>query len=214
MIRIVYGFPLSAYYPCSEYECIFFSAIEPGRHYYEGKANKGVEFTDWNQLPPVTPQSLLCLDEIPVAIKEQVSKVRDLYERARAVKVLNDEVFKGKIVICAPKRKELRNINMLLDEGNALAFTLEESELDRADEMLQKIREISLELYPTEMWILQDGDCSIEEIRISIQKDHFVYSPVYQMKVEQILEQISKVETRRKNVEKCLTDAISKITAI
>ena len=208
-ICTVCGFPLSSYYDCEKLEKEFFSISigEAGKHYYEGKANVGIEFTDWNNLPALTPQSLIQKDEIPADFLRLLEKALDLYERARKAGLFND---KG--IICAPREIELSKINMLFDEANELALSLKESELDKADEVLQKIRATSFGLYPTEMWIPQDGYCYTEEMRMSIQKDHFVYSLVYQMKVEEILEQISKIENKRKNVEKLLVDAVNRIS--
>ena len=206
VMRCACGFPLSAYHPCSEYEQIFFSALEAGTHYYEGKANAGVEFTDWNRLPSVTPQSLIQSDEIPEDLKNQVVKAQNLYEKAKNVELFNEESR-----ICAPKEEDIQNILSLLDVGMNLVNSVTEGELDKAEQVLKEIENISWSLYPTEMSMPQDGFRDTGKRAEVIQKDHFLYSPVYQIRVEKTLSQIDEIEQKKQDVLENLTARLEKI---
>lgn len=91
--RINCGFPICSHKKIKEYEELYYSSpIPPGLHSYVG--NEKEFFSDWNCLPPLTPESGIEYEKIPQRLKEELEEANELYDKARKLGLLRgDEVF-------------------------------------------------------------------------------------------------------------------------
>lgn len=87
------GFPICSHKKIKEYEELYYSSPIPvGLHSYVGN-EKGF-FSDWNRLPPLTPESGIEYGKIPQRLKEEMEEANALYDKARELGLLKgDEVF-------------------------------------------------------------------------------------------------------------------------
>ena len=168
------GLPLSAYNNAQAYEQMLYSSKSVGRHAYEGRPVPGMAFCDWRNLPSIMPQSVLSEsgDELPPDLQKSVQEARELWQRARARNILdNDSVFYS-----FPDTEALRRVCATCVKRLERAERPE----DRASlrEAAEKVRQIlDQPLVPNGVTLPQDGDRS-EEIQIlRIQEDHFVSAP-------------------------------------
>lgn len=87
------GFPICSHEKMKGYEELYYSfPIPVGLHSYVGN-EKGF-FSDWNRLPPLTPESGIEYGKIPQRLKEEMEEANALYDKARELGLLKgDEVF-------------------------------------------------------------------------------------------------------------------------
>ena len=93
LMRCALALPLGAYANCGEYENNYFSSIQAGRHYYEGKPDSMI-FNDWRKLPSLTPESHVNYDFIPLALRSQLEEIQKLYAVATSSHLIQgDQIF-------------------------------------------------------------------------------------------------------------------------
>lgn len=202
------GLPLSAYNNCTSYERMFFSAKSVGRHYYEGKEIPGVEFTDWNKLPSITPQSLIDLSNVPKDLAELISESRELYSKACELGVIDGESY-----ICTLPEETVSKMTDVCDScEKVVAGAKNPQDIAALEKALSELEHaLELPLTRTAFSFPQDGNRSTNEFIGSIREDHFVYSPAVHPLVRK---NVSEIETMRDRVNKLLVAANAKIASI
>ena len=194
VLSSAWGFPLSAYNYCAEYERLYYSSKAPGRHSYEGKPVKGMEFTDWNKLSPITPQSLIELEEDEATARAYlVREARSLFEKAKRLGVIDDN---GNI--CQPDQDELEELGQICDQYEKELLCIKgKADVGLTEGLAEKIEAfLTLKLKITRYALPKDGArTSTEEIK-RIQKDYFVSSPALHSRVKHIVDQIEKIVER------------------
>jgi hypothetical protein len=200
--------PLCAYNNCGEYEREFFSTNDAGRHYYEGKSAPGMAFNDWNQLPSLTPQSVIDLETAPEKMRQMVLDGRALYEDASAHGIFDDQS-----VICQPDPAAVESLKALTESCRQTAAGLKKPEdLPAAEELLGRIKAAEpLPMTPTEMRMRHDGYAAEKKDWLSVQEDYFVAAPAYRIAVQKILSDMDAVTGPARKAENLLAEQITKI---
>ena len=120
-------------------------------------------------------------------------------------------VFDSDNYICRPVSSELEKQIAMIEKCEQMTETLSKSgELPEAKALLDKVKypgELLMER--TEMFLPMDGHTKTDEERRVILKDHFAYSPVYQIKVREIVDEIDALNARREAAAKALEEKIS-----
>ena len=202
--------PLSAYNNCTEYENAYFSSKEPGRHYYEGKPVPGMRFTDWRELPSLTPQSLINLARVPDPMKKIVGSAQVLYEEVTQYGILDDNNR-----LCKPSVEDVAELKNLIDivKTDAVKF-VKASDVAKAQELLDRLKAVkSISMVATEYAMQNDGFAGKQQTQLSVQKDHFVYSPVLQGIAKEILAEMKILDAAKNEAIKLLEDKIASIGA-
>lgn len=204
------GLPLGAYNNCTEYEQMFFSAKNAGRHYYEGRPNPSISFTDWNLLPSVTPQSVINEASVPEDLRKLLVEERNLFEKAREYGVLDADGY-----ICMPKAGELRAVQEACDACEArIAATTKVKDVPALEAALQELNKFaSLEMERTDFQLPTDGYRKSAEDITRIQKDRFVSSPAIHENVRAIVSEIDSAVTRKSKVVSAAAQKISDVKA-
>ena len=110
--RISCGFPLCTHEKINEYEELYYSSpIPSGLHSYVGN-EKGF-FSDWNRLPPLTPESGIELGKIPQRLKVYLEEANEIYDKARELGLL-----KGDEVFCLDEEQGLKPSGHVLPHGS------------------------------------------------------------------------------------------------
>lgn len=199
------GLPLGSYNNCNEYERMFFSGKQPGRHYYEGKTVKGIAFDDWNKLPSVTPVSVIAYDQAPNDLKQRLDQSITLYEKALAFGILDADG-----ACYRPSAASLKEISNACDACNQLidrAGDLKDvPALETAVAEIEKLLPIAME--KTGTGLPNDGYRKDVEAIQRIQKDHFCASPGYH---EAIAKDIETIETVTNKVQSVTAHAKEKV---
>lgn len=185
------GFPLSAYNNCAEYEKLYYNSKTSGRHYYEGKPVKGMEFTDWNKLSPITPQSLIELEDDEATDRAYlVREARILFEKAKKFGVID-----GGGGICKLDETDMAELRTICDKcEKRILLAREKKETEELIKRLESLLPIKLE--STKYTLPTDGlRTSTEEIK-RIQKDYFVASPVLHPIVNQYTESVENMTNK------------------
>ncbi len=201
------GLPLSAYSNCSEYERMFFSTKQSGRHYYEGKKNPTIEFTDWNKLPSITPNSLIEMDRVPHDLAILVNDARSLYDKAYEYGLLKDSVLytvdkewiKGLEEACENCEKKAETVTKAKDI----------KELETALEELRKFE--NAQLVKEGFELKTDGDRNQVEFIRSMEEDYFVAAPAAQEKVEKEIKVLDELFAKRKALISTVSQKIEDI---
>ncbi len=185
------GFPLSAYNNCVEYERLYYTSKTSGRHYYEGKPVKGMEFTDWNKLLPITPQSLIELEDDEETDRAYlVREARSLFEKAKKFGVIDEEG-----AVCKVNETDMASLKDICDKcEKKLLSVREKKETDELIKELESLLPVKLEL--TKYTLPEDGIRTTAEEAVSIQKDYFVSSPALHTAVSQYTEDAEKITNR------------------
>lgn len=200
--------PLSAYNNCAEYEAAYFSSNAAGCHYYEGKPIPDMPFNDWRKLSSLTPQSLLHLERAPEPMQKLISAAQALYDEASWFGVFDDDNR-----ICAPDEESVKNLRALIDEANAkIPQAAKASDLADIQELLARLQAARpLPMVATSNRMQNDGHAAKREIKLSVQKDHFVASPAYHALVSDIIKQIRELDAAAEKVIKAAEEKVSKI---
>lgn len=186
--------PLSAYNNCAEYERGYFSAKHAGGHYYESDEQHplaNMPFSDWRKLPSLTPQSMLQIDSAPLGMQNITTPAKDLYERAEAKRIFDDHNY-----ICEPSAEAVAKIKTLVQTCNDLAGSISQpDQVAGAEQVLQELDQMAtIPMIATAYHMKDDGFVANMESKLRVRKDHFVASPVYQMVVDDILQQMDDLE--------------------
>ena len=175
------GLPLSSYSNCAEYERNFFSAKAAGRHYYEGKPQKGMEFTDWNKLPSITPQSVSDVSILPEDIAREMTRARELFDRAKEFGVIDDDGY-----YCKADDNDVAKLDSLtkrcMDYASNVTKPQEIQNLEQLTAEVEKAMHFNM--IRTEFALPSDGYRQTAEDILRIQKDHFVSYPATHPLVE------------------------------
>ena len=209
MMRSACALPLCSYHNCREYEQECFATISNGRYYYEGNAIEGMAFDDWRKLPSLTPQSLIDMEHAPYLLKERVEEARALYERAAEAGLFSDT---NKLK--APLREAKDKLVRMADEAVAFAATIRNiNQKASTESRLEELRAArkALPMIETPDGMANDGLAARPEVRLRVQKDHFVSAPVYQMKVAKTLEELDALDAKIAEAETALVNALDKI---
>lgn len=222
-------FPLSADSNCAEYERLYFSSKEHGIHYYEGNPVENMTFTDWGELPPITPQSLIEDEGIPIDEARMLTKAKELFQRAKGFGVIDEDGC-----ICRPDETGLQNLR---DVCSQCEKALPDSSKDALSKMEMQIRDsggdvlkapgedkavkrlVNMEKVPGYSLPI-DGlrdQPSAEETIEEIQRDYFVSSPAFYPIASGYVEQIEaakeqaeallqKIEERKSTIDKVRRD--------
>ena len=185
------GFPLSTYNNCKEYEQLYYSSRNAGRHYYEGKPVEGMKFTDWNKLPPITPQSLITLVDGDTTDRANlVRAARSLFENAKRFGVIGDG---GEI--CKPNESEMARLKDICDQcEQKMQKAGDKKEQEKLKKNLESLLPIKLEL--TGNALPTDGSRASAEVIREIQKDYFVSSPAFHSAVKQYVQCVEDITNR------------------
>lgn len=109
--KTICGFPLSCHKKIEEYEELYYSSpIPPGLHSYVGN-EKGF-FSDWNRLPPLTPESGIEYGKIPQRLKAYLEEANGLYDKARELGLLREDE-----VLCLDEEQKLKPSGCVLPHG-------------------------------------------------------------------------------------------------
>lgn len=188
------GLPLSSYNNCAAYEQIYYNDRSVGRHYYEGKPLEGMPFTDWNKLPPVTPQSVIDENgQIPMDLASHLKAAKALFERAKASGVFNleDGCFYQVEPGAAQALKEA------CDRAEALLASASKPEevptLMKAAEALKAVG--SVKMVKTGLDLPSDGARTSPRAVESLYKDYFVYFAAIHKTVEQYVREVETLNT-------------------
>lgn len=203
-MRNVSALPLCAYYLCDECEARHFgSKATIGLYSYEGKPVPGMPFNDWRKLPPLTPQSVIHLEQASEPLRQFVTKARELFDQANQAGIFDDENR-----ICAPDPAKAEEIQALAQEARELAAgAAGSSELPALRTMLERLQAaydipmtttdaITVYLAKTGSYTPSDPEDAENDrkTRLSIRKDYFVSSPAYHPLVRGILCQIEELK--------------------
>ena len=191
--------PLSAYNNCEEYERVCFSTRDNGRYCYEGKPVPGMKFDDWRKLPSLQPQSMLKLDDAPHAMKELIQTGRRLYEEADGYGIFDEHNC-----ICRPEEEAVEKIRELLSEcRDSICGITKPEDIAKAAPLFEQLSGMTeIPMCRTPYAMQNDGFAEKPETRKEVCRDHFVAAPVYQMIVQEIMEQM-----------RAITDAIAAVRA-
>ncbi len=212
------GLPLSSYNNCSAYEQIYYGSESVGRHYYEGKPifKQGVGdplpgqlFSNWNQLPPVTPQSVIDVDAPPLSRGNSLRPVKELFDRAVASGVFNaDDGY-----FYEPSAADLAAAAQVRERAAALLASASKPEdipaLENAVKALRDVGEIKLT--KTSLYLPRNGARISEAAIANLNKDYFVYFPAIRPKVRKYVED---VEALRSGSDKLISDLEARIEDI
>lgn len=106
------GFPIYSHKKIKEYEELYYSSpIPPGLHSYVGN-EKGF-FSDWNHLPPLTPESGIEYGKIPQRLKVYLEEANEIYDKSRELGLL-----KGDEVFCLDEEQGLKPSGHVLPHGS------------------------------------------------------------------------------------------------
>ncbi len=202
------GLPLSSYNNCTEYERMFFSAKTVGRHYYEGKPNPSIDFTDWNKLPSITPQSVIDVKSAPEDLAKLITDARTLYSKARQYGVIDEDSY-----ICKPDENVLMAIKTACDTcASKLAATSRPQDIPALDSAIGELKKQgTVSMSRTSFSFPTDGFRENKEFILSIQQDHFVSAPAVHQMVESTLSEIESVLSKKTDI---IAAAESKIAGI
>ena len=201
--------PLSSYNNCAEYENAYFSSTETGRHYYEGKPVPGMKFDDWRKLPSLTPQSHIDLSRVSDPMKAIIAPAQALYEEITRYRILDHDNR-----LCRPSAESVAELQKLIDEVNACAATLvKASDAANAQALVEKLRAMdTLPMTATGYAMQNDGYAGKQATKLSVQKDHFVSSPVLQGIAKDILDEMKALRASSDAAQAALQAKIVKIT--
>ena len=183
------GFPLSSYIYCADYEYMCFSSKEYGRHYYEGKPLRGIGFTDWNELPSITPQSMMDVAHAPEDVVRMVTKANNLYERALALGILDDEGY-----FYEADKNHLVCLNTACDVCEiAIARVRNEQDEYVLQQKIECVKGLlRIPMIRIGKLLRSDGSKITKELIYNIQKDYFFASPALHETVRAKVELVEK----------------------
>ena len=189
------GLPLSSYKNCAEYERSYFSTTNPGTHYYEGKPNPTIKFTDWRKLPSVTPQSVIKAEAAPEKLKNQLIEVRDLFEKAHQFGVIDDEG-----AIYKPDEESVNSIKAACENcAEAIKKVTSPKDIPVLMEAVNNLKNLAeVKLEKTDFSLPEDGYRETNQYVRGIQEDHFIYSPAVHEGVAEtlkVVEDLTKLRT-------------------
>lgn len=199
------GLPLSSYNNCNEYERMFFSGIQPGRHYYEGKPVSGMTFDNWNRLPSVTPISVIAYGQAPNDLKQQMDQINELYKKARQFGVLDDDSS-----FLRPSAESIDAVIRACESCEKLVDSAGDPKdipaLENAAAEIEKSLPLSMEKTGTSL--PRDGFRKDTQTIQRVQKDHFCSSPGYH---EAVAKDIAAVESAADRAQTAISNAKAKI---
>lgn len=193
--------PLGSYSKCGEYEASYFASEQAGRHYYEGMEND--RFNDWKQLPSLTPESHIDYNLIPLKLKEQLEKGKELYETA-----IIGGLLKGDTVCSLDEASEQKLESAMIQAEKAMEAVKAGNPsakqiLARAQaELAQALA--SAETVPTG-YVLPHCSIADEETVNRVRRDFFLISPV----IQEMMETDFAVIDKAKAVQEQLKEAVA-----
>ena len=211
VVRIARIFPLSAYRNCSKYEEVYYSTNRPaGTHLYEGKPNSSTDFTDWNKLPPVTPQSIIRVNSVPEELKEQILEGRTLFDEACQLGVIDDEGY-----VYSLDEESVNEIKTVCREcEEIIAENLGSLDLALLKDAIDKLESLERpKLVRTGFCLPQDGYRETNQYYHAIMEDHFVYSPAIHKDVSETIETINALSERIQKLSEQAKKKENEITA-
>lgn len=202
------GLPLSSYNRCTDYENMFFKSKEPGRHYYEGKPVPGMDFTDWNKLPSITPQSLIDVAHAPEDLAKLINEANDLYDKARKLGVLDDDS-----VFCKADEADLVILDNICDDcEKAIAKASKAQDIPILQETIESVKKvIMIPMMKTDKSLPTDGHRETKDVIFKIQKDYFVSSPALH---DMVRDQVDLIEKRVLRAQEIIDTAEKKANDI
>ncbi len=207
-VQIRDGFPMQAYAEIGKIESQYFTAaISDANHLYEENGiYDDMEYSDWRTLPSVSAPSTMS-DQIPDALKTKRDSVKQLFDKAVEYGVIkitvpdddtpngnaNDLEYSYIFDVPDSLQKEIEGIS---DELNKImsAGTMAEKAA-KLGAIQTKVNEMissgSKKLAPTDM-IIKQRPCrtDIDEYDSILKLDFLYYSPVYQIKIQEIINKI------------------------
>ena len=133
------------------------------------------------------PNQYIELDSVHEGVAAIVGPARELFTKARAMGVIDDENW-----ICAPSEDDMEALCQLTEECNTAVST--PSDTAHILFLLDKMRGASvLQLQRIEP--MQRVEANLPEIRERVVYDYFVSSPVFQFKVREIIERMENTLT-------------------
>lgn len=201
-------FPLASYTKCSEYEEASFRDNEPGRHYYESPSIAGMPFSDWHNLPSLTPQSIMKVDHVPHALAVQVRAAQELFEDAMACGALDME---GTIFV--PEEGTVEEARRTIAAADALASSMmSRAQIPRAKELLTELKQHGrVRLVPSGQKVFTDGNTEPDVKRTKL-KDYFVSSPALHRVVRETVGVAKPIADDAAMAEAALQEAIVRVS--
>lgn len=201
-----WAIPIGDYRNLTEYETnLFNSNLENGRHYYEGNPIEDQKFSDWNELAPLTPASLVEQIQAAPQMLTLLKKGADRFDRAYEAGIIKDN---GDIyTVSVEKAKELFD---LLGQADSITVT-KETEIPAAEEWLDKTKALLSEIaVPSGLTVQRDGIAELKT-RLIILKDRFIAAPALQIAALDNEKKLTEVTTE---AEKGIHIVAGKIAAL
>ena len=176
-IRVQYGLPLCAYYNCKDYERLYYlhnSEDMPGIHCYEGASVKGVTFTDWFSLPPITPYSLISVSDAPPRLKNFLNEASDLFESAYHTGIIGNNGLIYEI-----SESEISDLLSLCGKYETIMSNKSnQQDITVLENMIDTIRKaMNIKLCPSDFVSCRNVCKNDTEINARLLKDYFISSP-------------------------------------
>ena len=179
-----WAIPIGDYRNLGEYEVTLFNSnLENGRHYYEGNPVEGQEFTNWNELAPLTPFSLVGEVEAAPQMIALVKKAADKFDTAYDAGIITET---GEILGVKTEAEE--GLKAVLSTAGNIVVA-KETDIPEAEAWVSKVEEMfGAALTETELAVQRDGIAEPKTRKI-ILRDRFVAAPALQMAAMKNLEQ-------------------------
>lgn len=202
-----WAIPIGDYRNNTEYEhTLFNSNLENGRHYYEGNPQEGQKFTNWNQLAPLTPYSLLLQGNVPQQALDIVAGPAALFDEALEAGIIRNDGHVMEIT------EEKREALMKLCDEMKLINVVKEADIPAAEAKIQELDALwNGILTESKFEIQRDGIAEINT-RLVILKDRFVAAPGMQVEVQSFIWGWQNAKNMMETEKAALTAKIQTVT--
>ena len=212
--------PLGANTNAMNYAGLYYQSNHAGRHYYEDKqygALCGSEIrVNWSDLPSVVPQSLILEEAAPLMLQNQLAKVKALYNDAVDAGVFarmhmdENNMVVANSDIMAPAPEDVQQYEAMME--NARTMELKNvQQLAEAADLAEKLRSPDTLRLQKTAELRKEGSRTQIDIMDSIRRDYLAFSPVYQKKVRDILDQIAALREKACQAADALDARIARV---
>ena len=204
MIRIRDTMPICAYANTEWYEKEYFEEEPKERHIYMGKGGSAL-FNNWNDLPALTPNSLI-EEPAPARLQKMLDSSRSVYEEAKNVGLIDGNKIRRFSEKTLAEWESLKKEVLEVKENSEstreeMSFRLEQIKKD----LISSVQKETIQYMDTG-YSLPQGSTAVERIEEVIREDYFVSSPALHTLVRRelekyyaVMEQIEKTESLNRN---------------